>query len=186
MTLSKFSQSDDTIEHSLLAGPFVGAAAGALGASAATETALVLAAINGPDVDDSCSVEMPFNFDAGKGVKGLRIGLIPGAASGPAHKKSVEVLKALGCEMVEFALPEWPYDCLMNILECEAAAAFEELTRTQRDDLLTSQGPGAWPNTRAKASRKPLSDSKPASRPVSRVRAPPCSAFIAVPRRQAR
>jgi Asp-tRNA(Asn)/Glu-tRNA(Gln) amidotransferase A subunit family amidase len=33
------------------------------------------------------------------------------------------------------------------ILVAEAAAAFDELTRSGRDDELTEQGPNAWPNT---------------------------------------
>jgi Asp-tRNA(Asn)/Glu-tRNA(Gln) amidotransferase A subunit family amidase len=33
------------------------------------------------------------------------------------------------------------------VLEVEAAAAFDELTRSGRDKLLTEQGPGDWPNS---------------------------------------
>ena len=33
------------------------------------------------------------------------------------------------------------------LLEAEAAAAFDEFTRTGRDKLLTDQRPGDWPNT---------------------------------------
>ena len=39
----------------------------------------------------------------------------------------------------------------MNILFAEAAAAFEELTLDNRDDELSWQEPGAWPNTFRKA-----------------------------------
>ena len=53
--------------------------------------------------------------------------------------------------MVEVALPELPYGALMNILYAEAAAAFEELTLSDRDDTLTWQDDGAWPNTFRKA-----------------------------------
>jgi Asp-tRNA(Asn)/Glu-tRNA(Gln) amidotransferase A subunit family amidase len=34
----------------------------------------------------------------------------------------------------------------MIVLEAEAATAFDELTRSGRDDQLRRQGPGAWPN----------------------------------------
>ncbi len=117
----------------------------------AEDCALVLGAINGPDVEDSCSVDMPFNFDASKGVKGLRVGYIAAVMEGrgvdPMHKTVLEKLRGLGCEVVEFELPKWPYDTLLNILHCEAAAAFEELMRSGREDLLKAQGPDAWPNT---------------------------------------
>jgi hypothetical protein len=53
--------------------------------------------------------------------------------------------------LVEIEIPDWPYDSLLNILLVEAAAAFEELTRTSRDDELKWQEPQAWPNTFRKA-----------------------------------
>jgi Asp-tRNA(Asn)/Glu-tRNA(Gln) amidotransferase A subunit family amidase len=49
--------------------------------------------------------------------------------------------------MHEIALPEWPYDALLTMLYCEAAAAFEDLTRSNLDDTLRWQAPRAWPNT---------------------------------------
>lgn len=119
-------------------------------ARCAEDCALVLSAINGPDIDDSCSVDMPFNFDATKPVKGLRVGYMPEAVKRKGmsglHELSIAALRGLGCELIELELPDWPYDCLMNILECEAAAAFEELTRSGKDDMLKAQGPDAWPN----------------------------------------
>ena len=48
--------------------------------------------------------------------------------------------------MVEVALPDLPYGSLMSMLFAEAAAAFEELTLTDRDDELVRQDKGAWPN----------------------------------------
>ena len=44
-------------------------------------------------------------------------------------------------------MPEWPYGTLMTILYVEAAAAFEELTLSDRDDELVWQKTRAWPNT---------------------------------------
>jgi len=44
-------------------------------------------------------------------------------------------------------LPKLPYRPMVVMLEAEAAAAFDELTRTGRDKLLTSQGKDDWPNT---------------------------------------
>jgi Asp-tRNA(Asn)/Glu-tRNA(Gln) amidotransferase A subunit family amidase len=119
------------------------------------DCALILAAINGRDDDDPSSLAMPFNFDAAKPIRGLRIGYLKGILDrrgvSPSHQASFDALRGLGCELVEFELPEWPYDSLMNILECEAAAAFEELTRSGRDDLLKAQGEGSWPNSFRKA-----------------------------------
>jgi Asp-tRNA(Asn)/Glu-tRNA(Gln) amidotransferase A subunit family amidase len=120
-------------------------------ARCAEDCALVLAAINGADAGDPSSVDMPFNFDAGMKVQGLRVGYIERALDRPgvsaAHKEAIEALKGMGCETVGFELPEWPYDSLYNVLQCEAAASFEELTRSGKDETLKAQGPEAWPNT---------------------------------------
>lgn len=124
------------------------------------DTALVLAAINGYDPRDSCSLDMPFTVAAGPAsadsgggtpLKGLRVGYVPAWFERPnlhpAHKQCLDLLKGAGAELVEFSLPDWPFDVLLNILLCEAAAAFEELTRPGKDDQLSWQAPEAWPNT---------------------------------------
>ena len=49
------------------------------------------------------------------------------------------------------SLPDLPYASLMGVLYAEAAAAFEELTLTDRDDELGWQEEGAWPNAFRKA-----------------------------------
>jgi len=40
-----------------------------------------------------------------------------------------------------------PYGVLVNLLDAEAAASFEQLTLSGRDDELAWQEPRAWPNT---------------------------------------
>jgi Asp-tRNA(Asn)/Glu-tRNA(Gln) amidotransferase A subunit family amidase len=120
-------------------------------ARCAEDTALVLAAINGYDTADSCSLDMPFNFDATREIRGLRIGFVPQSFDNPqlhpAHKQVLDLLKDQGCTLVELELPDWPYEALLTILHAEAAASFEELTATNRDDTLKAQDENAWPNT---------------------------------------
>ncbi len=43
-------------------------------------------------------------------------------------------------------LPKLPYGAITPLLTAEAAAAFDDLTRSGRDKLLTEQGPEDWPN----------------------------------------
>jgi len=62
-------------------------------------------------------------------------------------KAAIAKLQAMGVNLVPVELPKFPYDAMAPLLEAEAAAAFDELTRTGRDKLLTDQGPGDWPNT---------------------------------------
>ena len=59
----------------------------------------------------------------------------------------LEVFRSLGVELVPFELPDFPVYSLSFILNAEAAAAFDELTRSGRDDLLVRQSRGAWPNS---------------------------------------
>jgi Asp-tRNA(Asn)/Glu-tRNA(Gln) amidotransferase A subunit family amidase len=60
---------------------------------------------------------------------------------------ALEKLRAMGVNLVPVEMPKFPYDAVVAMLESEAAAAFDELTRTGRDKLLTQQGPDDWPNT---------------------------------------
>jgi len=60
---------------------------------------------------------------------------------------ALDALKAMGVQMVTVTLPDFPYQSVSPVLQVEAAAAFDELTRSGRDGLLTLQGPGEWPNT---------------------------------------
>lgn len=118
------------------------------------DTALVLAAINGGDPAELCSIHAPFAFDAGKGIDGLKLGYLPeafGEGATEVDQAALEAAKALGIEVVEVSLPDLPYGALMNVVYAEAAAAFEHLTLTDADDTLTWQDDGAWPNTFRKA-----------------------------------
>ncbi|MDQ2092419.1 amidase [Marimonas arenosa] len=118
------------------------------------DTALVLAAINGGDPADLCSIHAPFSFDAGRGIEGLKLGYLPeafGEGATDVDRVALEAAKKLGIEVVEVSLPDLPYGALMNVVYAEAAAAFEHLTLTGADDTLTWQDDGAWPNTFRKA-----------------------------------
>ncbi|HET8947011.1 MAG TPA: amidase [Candidatus Polarisedimenticolia bacterium] len=59
---------------------------------------------------------------------------------------ALQTLRGLGVDPVTVTLPELPYEPMVSMLLAEAAAAFDELTRTGRDKLLTAQGPDDWPN----------------------------------------
>ena len=112
------------------------------------DCAMVLAAINGADPTDRGSVAAPFEFDAGASIGGMRVGYVPAAfeAAQEVDRAALEALRGLPVELVEVDLPELPTGSLMPILHTEAAAAFEELTLTGRDDELRRQDAEAWPN----------------------------------------
>ena len=60
---------------------------------------------------------------------------------------ALKKLAEMGVKMTPVELPKMPYQPMVTILGVEAAAAFDELTRTGRDKLLTDQSAGAWPNS---------------------------------------
>jgi Asp-tRNA(Asn)/Glu-tRNA(Gln) amidotransferase A subunit family amidase len=50
-------------------------------------------------------------------------------------------LKEMGVKLIPVEMPKFPYREMTTMLTAEAAAAFDELTRTGKDKLLTSQKP---------------------------------------------
>jgi Asp-tRNA(Asn)/Glu-tRNA(Gln) amidotransferase A subunit family amidase len=118
---------------------------------------LVLDAINGGarSAADPAAVDLPLNFNAGRSVTGLRVGYdrrwFEGREAHALDRAALEALNRTGVKLVEMDLPHWPYESLLLLLLCEAAAAFEDLTRSDMDDQLKWQDPEAWPNTLRKA-----------------------------------
>jgi Asp-tRNA(Asn)/Glu-tRNA(Gln) amidotransferase A subunit family amidase len=119
----------------------------------AEDTALVLEAIAGYDVaahrEDPSLLDMPFNYNARSRTKRLRIGYDASEFRGrdaARDRAARELLAGSGFELVPVKLPEIPLRPLFFALLVEAAAAFDELTRTGGDDLLRRQSDDAWPN----------------------------------------
>jgi Asp-tRNA(Asn)/Glu-tRNA(Gln) amidotransferase A subunit family amidase len=64
-----------------------------------------------------------------------------------ALNEALDVLRRAGAKLEPMAMPDFPANALNFILSAEAAAAFDDLTRSKGIDQLTEQGSGAWPNT---------------------------------------
>ena len=60
---------------------------------------------------------------------------------------AIAKLGAMGIKLIPIELPKYPYQAMRTILLAEAAAAFDDLTRSGRDKLLTRQSRDDWPNT---------------------------------------
>lgn len=121
----------------------------------AEDCALVLHHIHGPDGRDLSVVDAPFRWNAELPPSGLRVGYFsesfeveesryPGR---PFDLATLETLRRLGAELIPVEIPEMDYDAMRFILTAEAAAAFDDLTRSGRDELLVAQNRGDWPNT---------------------------------------
>ncbi len=121
------------------------------------DCALVLNAIHGADGKDPTARSVPFNWDAGIDITSLRVGFFergfdeerPEDQSEQARmdEDTLRVLRGLGVDPIPIDLPsDLPLDAMRIILDAEAATAFDELTRSNRDDELVRQIKRAWPN----------------------------------------
>jgi len=63
------------------------------------------------------------------------------------NEAALAKLREMGVKLIPVELPKFPYDAIRVMLEAESAAAFDDLTRSGRDKLLTSQKDYDWPNT---------------------------------------
>lgn len=116
------------------------------------DCALVFNAIQGPDGHDATVMAAPFRYAPRTSLKGMRIGYLhkafasnyPGRAT---DSLTLQTLRQLGAELVPLELPaRIPAGRIGYILGVEAAASFDELTRSGRDDQLVRQVKNAWPN----------------------------------------
>jgi len=115
------------------------------------DCAIVFNAIYGPDGIDATIYDLPFNYDPEIDLKKLRIGYLKADFDSVRMNKefndsTLAALHRLGANLIPIELPNYPTRDLSFILSAEAAAAFDELTRSGRDDLLVRQIKNAWPN----------------------------------------
>ena len=113
------------------------------------DAAIVFDAIEGRDPEDAFSREgrVPVGAATLAEAGTLTIGVPAGAFRGADQVKGIrDELAAMGHRVVEIELPDLPVEGMLLTLGVEAATAFDELTRSGRDDELTRQVRNAWPN----------------------------------------
>jgi Asp-tRNA(Asn)/Glu-tRNA(Gln) amidotransferase A subunit family amidase len=132
------------------------------------DCALVFSAIYGPDGHDLSVQNAAFNWDANFNWKTLRVGYLkssfdlPTLQAGPSDAEknnnerraydakyatnALDALRKMGVKLIPVEMPDFPFGAIVPVLEAEAAAAFDDLTRSGRDKLLTGQMPFDWPN----------------------------------------
>ena len=116
------------------------------------DCAIVFNAIQGADNKDVSVISAPFNYTSpGKSLRGIRIGYLKSEFNKSYENRkndsiSLAKLKELGAELVPVEIPKMPYSAMLIVLSAEAGAAFDDLTLSNRDDLLVKQDKNAWPN----------------------------------------
>jgi len=130
------------------------------------DCALVLSAIHGSDGMDATAVDRPFGWPPRRDIKTLKVGYVQSLFEEDRSKqadseeskenlrewqahdqRTLAALRDLGVTLTPIQLPDkYPVASLSLILSAEAAAAFDELTRTGKDDVMVRQVADAWPN----------------------------------------
>jgi Asp-tRNA(Asn)/Glu-tRNA(Gln) amidotransferase A subunit family amidase len=125
----------------------------------AEDCALVLDAIHGADGRDPTARDVPLNWNAGLPLGGLRIGYNRAAFEqtnndGERNRFDAAALEAMqrlvpGLVPVDMPVQRYPLGAIQSaVLGVEAAAAFDELTRSDRDELMVPEPErSSWPNT---------------------------------------
>ena len=120
----------------------------------AEDCAVVFNYIHGTDGKDYGSVDQNFNYDGVADFKKLRVAYAENyfkrLAPDAPERKVLEVYRSLGADIKAVDFPDssvYPVNLISIILNAESAAAFDELTRTNRDDLIERQDKGFWPNS---------------------------------------
>ena len=131
------------------------------------DCALVFYHIHGADPLDPCTVEQPFSLPVAQDYRKLRVGFVEDLFEEDRTKhpdedetkerlqeaqqfdrRSLEVLRGMGVKLKPIKLPsKLPVGPLNAILSAEASAAFDDLTRSGKDDMLKRQVADAWPNS---------------------------------------
>jgi Asp-tRNA(Asn)/Glu-tRNA(Gln) amidotransferase A subunit family amidase len=125
---------------------------------AAEDCAVVLHAIQGPDGRDNAVIDVPFAWDAGRDVRKLRVGYlksdvekeVPDDPKNPDRarrmresqafaKASLETIRGLGVKPVPVELPKPGSGPMDFLLTTEAAAAFDDLVRSDKLDLMSAE-----------------------------------------------
>lgn len=119
----------------------------------AKDCAIVFEVIRGEDGIDLQVQNQPFNYKYPLAIDKLKIGYLVDEfdrKEGSNHlndSMSLALLRESGIELIPKYLPNrFNPEIISFILSAEAATAFDDLTRTGKDDLLVRQIENAWPN----------------------------------------
>jgi len=120
-------------------------------ARTAEDLALIFRAIIGPDEKDRSVYDLPFSYNGREDLKNIKVGYLKKSferirSNQEKYLAVLKTLKSLGVELIELDLPDIDPEPINFILNAEAAAAFDEITRKNLDEQMVRQGRDAWPN----------------------------------------
>jgi Asp-tRNA(Asn)/Glu-tRNA(Gln) amidotransferase A subunit family amidase len=119
----------------------------------AFDCALVFKSLLGSDGFDQSVTDYPFNFNSTTDFTKLKVGYLKSLFDLYDNRVNDSItlseIRGMGITLNPVVLPDSatiPLKSLGIILVAEAAAAFDDLTRSNKDDELTLQDKNAWPN----------------------------------------
>jgi len=120
----------------------------------AEDDAIVFYYLKGTDGKDAGAVDHAFNYTPKIDLPKLKIAYAENyfrrLNKDAPEWKVIDVYKSLGADVQPVVFPDsvwYPTNLISIILNAESAAAFDELTRTNRDDLIERQDKDFWPNS---------------------------------------
>lgn len=120
----------------------------------ANDAAIVFHYLHGTDGKDLAAVNMPFNYNANRSIKGMKIAYAKNyfdkiKDTSRSEWKVLADLKKQGVQLIPVDFPDenvYTFNIMDVIIGAECAAQFDELTRKNIDDQLTRQTKNDWPN----------------------------------------
>lgn len=119
----------------------------------AEDDAIIYYYLKGTDGKDYGSVDHAFNYNQKRDIRKLRIAYAENYFNRlpkEAMEWSVlETFRKMGANLTPVTFPDsavYPFSIVNLVLNAESAAAFDELTRTDRDSLVERQDKNFWPN----------------------------------------
>jgi Asp-tRNA(Asn)/Glu-tRNA(Gln) amidotransferase A subunit family amidase len=120
----------------------------------AEDDAIVFYYLKGTDGKDPGAIDHAFNYHPETGIKKLKFAYAENyfrrLNKDAPEWKVIEFYRSQGVEVQAVTFPDstlYPANLISIILNAESAAAFDELTRTNRDDLIERQDKNFWPNS---------------------------------------
>jgi len=120
----------------------------------AEDAAVVFNYLHGTDGKDASAVNMPFNYTGKTDLSKLKIAYAKNYFSRRdtmGNEAAVlEAFRKAGAQLIPVDFPDsgiYNFNMTGLILNAEAAAAFDDFTRSDLDDKMTRQGRGNWPNS---------------------------------------
>lgn len=121
----------------------------------AKDAAIVFDAVVGTDGKDYGNEPRNFVYNEKQiDIKKLKVAYVSNyfrnISKDASQWKVIEQLRAMGVTVDSVEFPEkdiYPANFITPIINSECAAAFDELTRSNQDDLLKRQDKSAWPNS---------------------------------------